>query len=79
MTTPSSGVAAGSLTPDEQAGRVVRREPAAIASALVELGADRTLRRALGARARERATRFTWEESARATLSLYRSLLSEPA
>jgi UDP-glucose:(heptosyl)LPS alpha-1,3-glucosyltransferase len=77
VVTRTSGIAASSLTADDKGGRVVSRDPSAMSAALVELGSDAALRRELGARARARAQRFTWDASAQSTLTLYRSLVAD--
>jgi len=52
-------------------------DPAALASALRRLAADRELRARLGAQARERAlAHFTSEAMARGTLEVYRKVLA---
>jgi glycosyltransferase involved in cell wall biosynthesis len=47
-----------------------------LAAALVRLAADDATRAAFGARARARAARFTWEETARRTRALYEEVLA---
>jgi UDP-glucose:(heptosyl)LPS alpha-1,3-glucosyltransferase len=60
-----------------EAGVVVERSAQAVADALVRLGADAALRTRLGAAARERARRLTWDESAAVFDAAYRRLLAE--
>lgn len=50
-----------------------------IASAMRDLGRDGALRRALIARGRERASRFSWTRAAEETLAVYRAAMGEPA
>ena len=54
---------------------VARSDPALLAEALERLVADPALRAACGARARRRAARFRWEETARRTRALYDEVL----
>jgi glycosyltransferase involved in cell wall biosynthesis len=72
--TASSG-APKALVGDGEGGRVVTRDPAAVADALHELGGDRRLRRRLGRRAQSRVASFSWERSAETTWELYQSVL----
>jgi glycosyltransferase involved in cell wall biosynthesis len=58
-----AGEAAGFANPDD---------PAALARAIVRVLTDEDHRRAMIARGRAQATRFTWERAARDTLALYR-------
>jgi glycosyltransferase involved in cell wall biosynthesis len=62
------------LLADGQAGIVVARDPDAIADALVSIAAAPHRRRAMGAAALERSAAFTWDRSAAAVESVYRSL-----
>jgi glycosyltransferase involved in cell wall biosynthesis len=55
---------------------VPRSDAALIAEALGRLTADDEARAALGARARARARRFTWEETARMTRALYETVVA---
>ncbi len=63
------------LASDGQAGILVERDPGAIADALVRLGADRSLRSAMGSAGREFARQYTWERSAETVLALYQHLM----
>src|SRR5437773_665823 len=54
---------------------VARSEPALLADALARLAAEPETRAALGAAARARAARFTWEETARQTRRVYEEVL----
>jgi glycosyltransferase involved in cell wall biosynthesis len=53
-------------------------DAADIASAIVRLAGDAELRRCLAARGRERAARFRWEETARATAAVLRRAAGLP-
>lgn len=53
----------------------VRRDPAALASAIDEVLADEALRKDLRARGLERAKLFSWDRTARETLQVYREAL----
>jgi glycosyltransferase involved in cell wall biosynthesis len=65
------------LVGDDQAGFVVRRDPEEIAAALILLAGSPTTRRRLGEAARERCAPFTWDRSAAAVESIYRSVLGQ--
>ncbi|TMB57031.1 MAG: glycosyltransferase [Deltaproteobacteria bacterium] len=54
---------------------VARSDPALLADALARLIAEPETRAALGAAARARAARFTWEETARQTRRVYEEVL----
>jgi glycosyltransferase involved in cell wall biosynthesis len=49
------------------------------ANAVIRVATDETLRRELGARGRARASLFTWQRTARATMDAYQSCLAEAA
>jgi UDP-glucose:(heptosyl)LPS alpha-1,3-glucosyltransferase len=70
---PVSGV--DELVGDGDAGLIVDRDANSLAAALAALAADPERRDRLGAAGRERAAEYTWERSADAVLSLYRSVL----
>jgi glycosyltransferase involved in cell wall biosynthesis len=53
---------------------VERSDPGALAAALARLFDDASLRADLGARAKTRAARFTWEATARATRAVYEAV-----
>lgn len=63
------------LVGNDEGGRIVERDPMAVAKALVEIGRDDSLRTALGDEAHRRSALFGWQGSVDATLALYRSLL----
>ncbi len=61
-----------------EAGRVVPAEPAAVADALGQIIADRSLAAALGARGRALVeARYRWSSIAQQTVDLYRSMRTE--
>lgn len=66
---------AGDLVGADEAGILVDRDAASIATALGEFARDPVRRIALGAEARRRAGAFTWEASAASVADAYRSLL----
>ena len=70
---PVSGV--DELVGDGEAGLIVDRDVGELAAALAMLAADPERRSRLGAAARERAARYTWERSTDAVLAVYRTLL----
>ena len=70
VATPVNGIE--ELLAGGEAGVVVRREPAELARALRELGADGDRRAALGLAARRRAASYTWDAHARDVLRAYR-------
>jgi glycosyltransferase involved in cell wall biosynthesis len=71
---PLSGVE--ELVGDGDAGMLVERDAGALGEALAALSASPETRRRLGASARERSAAYTWDRSADAVLSVYRSVLS---
>jgi UDP-glucose:(heptosyl)LPS alpha-1,3-glucosyltransferase len=75
VATPVHGVV--ELVGDGVAGFIVERTVTAIAGALETLAHAPALRRSLGDAALARAVEFTWERSAEATQSMYRSLLEQ--
>ena len=72
---PISG--AGELVGNNEAGIIIERDSAHIASAIGQLARDPDRRSALGAEARRRASAFTWEASVASVAALYGSLLAE--
>jgi glycosyltransferase involved in cell wall biosynthesis len=72
VATPVHGVA--DLIGDDIAGIRVERTPHAVGAALARLAADRGLRTALGARAHQRAARYTWSRSVDSVLACYARL-----
>ena len=66
---------ASELVGDDEAGFIVERDSRLIGEALVKLASDDSLRRRLGATARERAGQFTWERTAEAFHDVVISLL----
>jgi len=67
------------LLGDGKAGFVLERTPTAFAEAMSRLAADPGLRQRMGAAARERALRFTWEHAAASLMDVYSGLLHKPA
>src|SRR5439155_656272 len=69
----------GTVQPRKHVERVIeafaRSDPALLADALARLIAEPETRVALGAAARARAARFTWEETARQTRRVYEEVL----
>jgi UDP-glucose:(heptosyl)LPS alpha-1,3-glucosyltransferase len=63
------------LLGDDQAGIVVERTPEAVAAAVERLARDAGERARLGAEARRRASKYTWERSAESSLELCRVLI----
>lgn len=61
----------------DEAGIIVDRTPASVASALTRLGADPELRARLGEVGRRRASEYTWERSVESVLALYGELLTD--
>jgi glycosyltransferase involved in cell wall biosynthesis len=66
--------AAGALVGNDEAGRVVDRDPSSVAAALAGLAADPERRSVLGREAQRRAGAFTWAGSVASVLDLYASL-----
>ena len=66
----------GEIRTDTDFAVTVTRGPEALAEAMATLLEDGALRAARSAQGRERARRFTWEESARVQAALYRRLLA---
>jgi glycosyltransferase involved in cell wall biosynthesis len=62
----------GDLLADGGAGVTVERTGSSVAAALSALAEDEALRQSLGAEARRRACRYTWDDSVEAVLDLYR-------
>jgi glycosyltransferase involved in cell wall biosynthesis len=77
---PVVGTAVGGIPavigPDEAGRLVAPDDPAALASALVELGRDAALRRKLGDAARVRAEQFSTRVAHQRLLALYRELVA---
>jgi glycosyltransferase involved in cell wall biosynthesis len=71
----TSGAAALTEVAGDAAVVVPSRDPAQFVEALIALADDPATARALSARGRERARRFTWTETARRTAEVYRGLL----
>jgi glycosyltransferase involved in cell wall biosynthesis/GT2 family glycosyltransferase len=67
------------LLGDDQAGIVVERTPQAVAAAVERLARDPDERARLGAEARRRASKYTWERSAESALDLCTGLIDERA
>ena len=72
VTTPVSGME--ELIGQDEAGLIVPRDPAAVASGLARLAADPGLRSRLGETGRARAAATTWERTVDGILDAYRRL-----
>lgn len=63
------------LVVDGESGLLVEREIEAVAVALTQLAKDPALRERMGQQARQRASAYTWDRSARSVIALYEQLL----
>lgn len=65
------------LLGEGESGITVRPDADDVGAALARLATDPELRRRMGAAARERASRYTWDGSAASVLEVYRQLLRD--